>query len=83
MIEEVLQEEEEEVVVDKEEILVQEMIEVDKEDHQHQEVEVAHLIQIKIHLTNQQEAQDLEEEINSKKLFLHTCFLSLGVFISM
>lgn len=56
---------------------------MDKEDHQHQEVEVAHLIQIKIHLTNQQEAQDLEEEINSKKLFLHTCFLALGIFRSM
>ena len=78
MIEEVLQEEEEEVVVDKEEILVQEMIEVDKEDHQHQEVEVAHLIQIKIHLTNQQEAQDLEEEINSKSYFFILVFFHLG-----
>ena len=65
MIEEVLQEEDEVVVLDKDDILVHEMKEGDKEDHQHQEVEVAHLIQIKIHLTNQQEAQDLEEEINS------------------
>ena len=74
MIEEDLQEEEEEVVADKEEILLQEMevdkeeilvqeMEVDKENHQHQEAAQAET-QIKIHLTNQQEAQDLEEEIN-------------------